>query len=240
MKSGRMFSAAGSTHTVILFACFYQIIPNIRCYFFSHLLWGFATLACERPRTFDVFFAPFVLTRCNRPLSNLGRFFGDYATHFPGCSPHISWPRLGSATPGLAGLWPSGSLGCLCCLYPFPLSLSAHRQRPGTQQDGFLSLCASLWCRSPNPWWNLIGFRSGSLTGLPVPRLCLSALSKIVANRGVRLQAPDLEWTASTSLLLPLDKTQNKAKHPPPPTKPTKTTKTYFPMKQVIDIFVFS
>lgn len=29
-----MFSAAGSTHTVILFARFYQIIPNIRCYFF--------------------------------------------------------------------------------------------------------------------------------------------------------------------------------------------------------------
>lgn len=34
MKSAGMFSAAGSTHTEISFACFYQIIPNITCYFF--------------------------------------------------------------------------------------------------------------------------------------------------------------------------------------------------------------
>lgn len=73
--------------------------------FFSHLFRDFATSACERPRICDVF-APFVLTRCNRPLSNLGRLFGEYETHFPGCSPRICQPRLGSATPGLAGLWP--------------------------------------------------------------------------------------------------------------------------------------
>lgn len=204
MKAAGMFSAAGSTHTVISFARFYQIIPNIICYFFSHLFRDFATSACERPRTCDVFFAPFVLTRCNRPLSNLGRLFGEYETHFPGCSPRISRPRLGSATPDLAGLWPRGGLGCP---YPFPLSLSARGQHPGTQQDGFLSLCTTLWRRSPHPFAqcgasdrSLTVFRNGSLTGPPIPRLCLSALSKIAANRGVRLQAsffftlpPDLE-----------------------------------------------
>lgn len=162
-------------------------------FFSPHLLRGFATSACERPRTCDVF-VPFVLTRCNRLLSNLGRLFGEYETHFPGCSLRISRLRLGSATPGLAGLWPRGGLGCP---YPFPLSLSARGQRPGTQQDGFLSLCTSLWRRSPHPFAqcgasdrSLTEFRSGSLTGPSIPRLSLSALSKIAANRGVGLQDP--------------------------------------------------